>query len=57
MSSAIDSEQLNDANAELLSETQYEVSTPTIYDLVGRAKWSTPATLTGSPNCSATPQG
>ncbi|WP_029110632.1 thioredoxin domain-containing protein [Mycobacterium sp. URHD0025] len=32
---AIDSEQLNDANAELLSETQYEVSTPTVYDLVG----------------------
>ena len=32
---AIDSEQLNEANAELLSETQYEVSTPAIYDLVG----------------------
>ncbi len=32
---AIDSDQLNEANAELLSETQYEVSTPAIYDLVG----------------------
>ncbi|MGV0807099.1 DsbA family protein [Mycolicibacterium setense] len=33
--SIIDSEQLNEANAELLSETQYEVSTPAVYDLVG----------------------
>lgn len=32
--SIIDSEQLNEANAELLSETQYEVSTPAVYDLV-----------------------
>ncbi|MEV0673515.1 thioredoxin domain-containing protein [Mycobacterium sp. NPDC050441] len=32
---AVDSEQLNEANAELLSETQDSVSTPTIYDLVG----------------------
>ncbi|CDO28421.1 DsbA family protein [Mycolicibacterium porcinum] len=31
----IDADELNDANAELLSETQYEVSTPAIYDLVG----------------------
>ncbi|WP_234815648.1 DsbA family protein [Mycolicibacterium boenickei] len=31
----IDPDELNDANAELLSETQYEVSTPAIYDLVG----------------------
>ncbi|CRZ17923.1 thioredoxin domain-containing protein [Mycolicibacterium neworleansense] len=31
----IDSIELNDANAELLSETQYEVSTPAVYDLVG----------------------
>ncbi|CDP85377.1 protein-disulfide isomerase [Mycolicibacterium farcinogenes] len=32
---AIDAGQLNDANAGLLSETQYEVSTPAVYDLVG----------------------
>ncbi len=32
---AVDADQLNDANAELLTETQYEVSTPAIYDLVG----------------------
>ncbi|MFV8228523.1 DsbA family protein [Mycolicibacterium fortuitum] len=32
---AIDSQELNDANAELLGETQDSVSTPTIYDLVG----------------------
>ncbi|OLP00720.1 protein-disulfide isomerase [Mycolicibacterium porcinum] len=31
----IDPDEVNDANAELLSETQYEVSTPAIYDLVG----------------------
>lgn len=31
----IDSEQLNEANADLLSETTYEVATPTVYDLVG----------------------
>ncbi|MGV0815868.1 thioredoxin domain-containing protein [Mycolicibacterium boenickei] len=33
--SLIDAEQLNEANADLLSETTYEVATPTIYDLVG----------------------
>lgn len=32
---AVDSEQLNEANAGLLGETQYEVSTPAVYDLVG----------------------
>lgn len=32
---AVDTDQLNDANAELLGETTAQVGTPTIYDLVG----------------------
>ncbi|MUL81622.1 thioredoxin domain-containing protein [Mycobacterium sp. CBMA247] len=32
---AVDSEQLNDANSDLLGETADSVATPTIYDLVG----------------------
>ncbi|WKG04535.1 thioredoxin domain-containing protein [Mycolicibacterium sp. HK-90] len=32
---AVDSELLNEANADLLGETTYEVATPTVYDLIG----------------------
>lgn len=31
----VDADELNEANAELLGETQYEVSTPAVYDLIG----------------------
>lgn len=32
---AVDSDELNDANAGLLGETTYSIGTPTVYDLIG----------------------